>query len=203
MAKCKGQMLDVDLRKGWVILRNKEVSWQNTTLSCRCRSEEEIKLLAFGTLVLDKTFIDDTATRRIWETTLRISHKEALRYSFVDHNHSDLWFFSCLVVQLDDGFFELRNLSRKNLVALSITDTVSVDHEVSRELVVVVLREWLDRLLYRLHHVFLHYLLTFFLNKIVTIVLTHVFVNTCRETDNWLRSCVTNVNADQHGSLLG
>lgn len=34
VAKCKRQLLDVDLRKSGVILGNKEVSWQNTTLRC-------------------------------------------------------------------------------------------------------------------------------------------------------------------------
>ena len=53
VAKCKRQLLDVDLRKSGVVLGNKEVSWQNTTLRCWGWSQEEIKLLAFSSLVLN------------------------------------------------------------------------------------------------------------------------------------------------------
>jgi len=65
------------------------------------------------------------------------------------------------------------------LITLSITDTVSVDDEVGRELTVVVFGEGFDRLFDGILHVVLNDLLTFLLDEVVTVVLTHVLVDTC------------------------
>jgi len=65
------------------------------------------------------------------------------------------------------------------LITLSITDPVSVDDEVGRELTVVVFGEGFDRLFDGILHVVLNDLLTFLLDEVVTVVLTHVLVDTC------------------------
>lgn len=65
------------------------------------------------------------------------------------------------------------------MITLSITDTVSVDDEVGRELTVVVFGEGFDRLFDGILHVVLNDLLTFLLDEVVTVVLTHVLVDTC------------------------
>ena len=65
------------------------------------------------------------------------------------------------------------------MITLSITDPVSVDDEVGRELTVVVFGEGFDRLFDGILHVVLNDLLTFLLDEVVTVVLTHVLVDTC------------------------
>lgn len=62
---------------------------------------------------------------------------------------------------------------------MSITDTVSVDDEVGRELTVVVFGEGFDRFFDGILHVVLNDLLTFLLDEVVTVVLTHFLVDTC------------------------
>jgi hypothetical protein len=51
-------------------------------------------------------------------------------------------------------------------------------------------------------HVVLNNLLTFLLNQEVTIVLTHLAIDTCREADNRLWTWVANINANEHSSLF-
>jgi len=195
-------MLDVDLRKAWVVLRHEEMRWKNTTLVCWRWSEEKVELFAFRTLVFNQTFVNDATAWRVLESTLRISNKEALWNSLVDNNDTYFRLLSCLVVQLVDSSFKLRDFSGENLVTLGITDSISEDDEGCWEFTFVILCESRDRFFNQLLHVVLNNLLTFLLNQVSAVVLAHFLVDACREANNWLRTWVTNVNTNQHGSLL-
>lgn len=131
-----------------------------------------------------------------------ILNEESLRDPLVHHDHSYIWFCGRLVIKQVDSSFKLGNLTSKHLITLGITHTVSVDDDISWELVLVVNRESPDSLTDRLLHVVLHDLLALPLNQIITVVLTHLLVDGSREANDRLGSCMTHINADQHGSLL-
>jgi len=41
------------------------------------------------------------------------------------------------------------------------------------------------------------------LDEVITVVLAHLGVGACTEADDRLRACMTHINTDQHGALLG
>jgi hypothetical protein len=131
-----------------------------------------------------------------------IFNEKALGDPLVHHYDRDVGFLGHLVVEQIDRSLKLRNLWSEDLIALGITDTISVDDDISREFTLVMLRERLDSQTDWLLHVVLDNLLSLFLDQIVTVVLAHLFVNRGWEADNWLGTCVTHIYADQHGSLL-
>lgn len=119
---------------------------QHAPLSRRRRREEEVELLAVRGMLLDEALVDDAARGRIQQPAFRVLDEEALRDPFVDHDHSDVGLGGALVVQLLNRLLELGHFRGQNLVALSVAHPISVDHEVSRELVVVVSSEGVNRL---------------------------------------------------------
>jgi hypothetical protein len=88
------------------------------------------------------------------------------------------------------------------LVSLGISNTVTIDDEVSGELVVVLLSEGLDGGLDRLNHLFLDDFLSLALHQVIAEVLTHVPVDARREADNRLGSRVAHVDTNQHRAHL-
>lgn len=197
MAKWEGKLLNFKLCQWRVVFGHKEVSWEDATLSCVCRSQVEVKFVVWIlSWVLNKTFINDAPWRRIHKFSLVIFDKESLRNSLVYHNHSDFWFFRSFVRQLGNSFLKLGNFSSKDLFSLSVTDTITENNVVCRELSVVLFRESHNRLLDHVLHVVADDFLTFFLNKVIWVILTHLRVRRSRKPDNWLRSSMTHINAD-------
>ena len=143
--KSISQMLQLLLCQTGFIHSNIKMSRQNTSLSCRSRSKEEVKLLTFWTVIFNKPFVNDAAWRRIDQITMGIFNKESLRNSLVDHNHSNFWLCCTFVVQEIDRSFKLRNFSWEDLIPLSITDTISVNDNICRELILVVNSKRLKR----------------------------------------------------------
>lgn len=145
-------------------------------------------------MLFNKTLVDDTTRGRVNEITSIILDEEPLRDSLVHDDDNDLGFLGNLVVQKIDRSFELRNLGSKDLVTLSITNTISVDHERCGKLILVMGCESLDRFTDRFLHVVLDNLLTLLLNQVVAVVLTHLLVGRGGETDNGLGTGVAHIN---------
>ena len=93
-----------------------------------------------------------------------VKHEEALSDPLVHDDECDLWVRSRLVVELIDGLLELWDLFRKAEVALSITQTISIDDEVSWVFSGVLLSKDLDGILDRIFHLSLDDLLSFLLD---------------------------------------
>lgn len=146
VAQRVGQQLEVRAAQSGLVHRHVEVGRQHAPLSRRRRREEEVELLAVRGMLLDEALVDDAARGRIQQPAFRVLDEEALRDPFVDHDHSDVGLGGALVVQLLNRLLELGHFRGQNLVALSVAHPISVDHEVSRELVVVVSSEGVNRL---------------------------------------------------------
>lgn len=192
-------MLDVDSAEVGVILRDVEVGRQHATLGGGSWRHEEVKLLAADCVLrLTKLCVDDAATGRVLGFTLVVIDEEPLRDTLVDYNYGDLGLLSSPIIQAVDSSLKLRDLAGQHLVALSFSDTISVDDEVGRELTAVPLSKSLDCLLDDLLHFILDYFLSFLLNQEVRVVLAQLRVDACRETNDRLGACVTDINANQH-----
>ena len=196
------QMLYICLWQIRVVLSHLEMSWQHTTLSCRCWCQEKIKLLTSLRMTFYQTFVDDATWWRIMQLASAVLNKETLRNSFVHYHHSYFWLSCNLVVQKIYCCLKLRNLARQYLIALSITYTVSKDYEVSWKLILMVFSKWLDCLTYRLLHVVLNNLLTFLLDQEIAVVLAHLLIDWSWKANNWLWTSMTYVDSDQHSALF-
>ena len=195
-------MLDISSLKRRIVLGNIEVDWSDTALVRCCRSQVEIKWVLW-TVTLHQMLVDKTAWRGVWQVTIAILDKEPLRDSFVHNDDSNLRVGQCFVhVNSLYSIFKLGYFVLKHLVSLCITNTVSVDHNVRRPLVLVVLLESFDCSNDRLAHVDCNNLLALFLNKVLAVVLGHFFVDACREANNRVRTRVANINSNKHSSFL-
>lgn len=203
MTESEGEVLNINSRKVRIILGDEEVSRLDTTLRGVGWCQEKIELLVAATSsTLNQALVNDAARGRVGHPAVGVLNEESLNNPLVDNDHRDLGLLLRCVVQLLDSLLELGDLGVKDLFALSITDTISVDHKVGWELVLVVLSEDLDGRLDGLLHLVLHDLLALLLDQVVRVVLTHILVRRSRETNDGLGTSVTNINTDQHGSLL-
>jgi hypothetical protein len=151
-------------------------------------------------LLLYQLLVDDTSAGGILRSTLAVEHEETLADALVHNNDSNLRLRRCLVVQVTNSLLELGNLDAQYLVALSISNTVTVNDKVCGELSFVVNRKGLYGSLDRINHLLLDDLLTLGLNKVITEVLAQVGVDTCREADDRLGTSMAYINTDQHGT---
>jgi hypothetical protein len=113
-----------------------------------------------------------------------------------------LWFFCHRVVKHVNCDFKLRNLTCKHLIALSITNTISVNNKVCWILTFMVFCKKFNCLHNRVLHIVLDNLLPFLLDQKITIVLGHFSIVRGWKTYNWLGTCMTNVDTNQHCTLL-
>ena len=104
--------------------------------------------------------------------------------SFVDDDQRDLRSLIVWPVCLLQCFFELRDFSIEDLLSLSITDPISVDNEIGRKQVAVLVLEGADGFLEGLLHLGLDNLLALPLDQVLAVVLTHGLVDRCCETHN-------------------
>ena len=95
--------------------------------------------------------------------------------SFIDNNECQRRGL-CLVVVLVDGCSELRNLLFETDVSLRISETISVDDEVSGVLAIVIACKAFNGILEGLLHLSMHDLLTLLLDDELRVVLAHLFV---------------------------
>jgi hypothetical protein len=146
VAQRVGQQLEVRAAQSGLVHRHIEVGRQHAPLSRRRRREEEVELLTVRGMLFDESLVDDAARGRIQQPAFRVLDEEALRDPFVDHDHCDVRLGGALVVEQLNSLLELGHLRGQNLVALSVANPISVNHEVSRELVVVVCSESVDSL---------------------------------------------------------
>ena len=71
-------------------------------------------------------------------TTALVFDEEALSDPLVDNDESNLWRVRGAVVHFSEGLAELFNLFRDDLIALSITNTITEDDQVRGQLAIVV-----------------------------------------------------------------
>ena len=133
---------------------------------------------------LDQSLVDDATIGWVHQATLLILDKEALRDPFVHDHESDLGFRFCLVVKLVDCLLELGNLLSEADITLSVTESISVDHKVGRELPFVLGSKDFDGLFDGCLHLSLHDLLSLLLHEVLRVVLTHLLVGGGSETDD-------------------
>lgn len=129
-----------------------------------------------------------------------VKHEEALSDPLVHDDECDLWVLH-LVVELIDGLLELWNLFRKAEVTLSITQTISIDDEISRVFSSVLRSKDLNGILDRIFHLRLDDLLSFLLDDELRVVLTHLDVcGSCKANDRvWSR--MADINSNKHSAL--
>jgi hypothetical protein len=177
VAKRERKRLDFQLRQIGVVLGNVEVRGKHTALGRVGWGQEEVED-SFGanSFILNQSLVDDAPRRWVSELTSFVLHEESLSDPLIDDNNSDMRFAGCLVVQLVDCTFELRDFSGQNLVAHGISNTVAEDHEVGWELLLVEVGEHVDRIFQCLLHAFLHDFLPLLLNDVLRIVLAHLLV---------------------------
>lgn len=156
---------------------------QDATLgSCGWRHVEVKLLVAF--LFSHQLGVYDASSRRVPELAGAILHEESLVDSFVDDDQRDLRSLIVWPVCLLQCFFELRDFSIEDLLSLSITDPISVDNEIGRKQVAVLVLEGADGFLEGLLHLGLDNLLALPLDQVLAVVLTHGLVDRCCETHN-------------------
>lgn len=202
VTQSKCQMLYFTLFKRRIVLWNIEMHWLDTTLVRSSRSKEEIKFV-FRIVTFNQILINKTAWRWVWQVTSTICNEESLRDSFIYNDNCDLR--ACLYfveVSRFDRSFKLRDFVFKNLISLSITNTISVYNNVGWTLILVVRLKSLDCFNDWLNHVCSHKFLAFLLNKMLTVVLRHFTVDACRKANNWVRAWMAYINTDKHCPFL-
>lgn len=117
-------------------MRHVVVSGQDASLSRVLRDQVEVIVLQV-VLILDHLLINERALRRILEDSVLLN-KESLSDPLVDDDDCHEGLFLGLVVGLINGCLELRYLLKKNLASHSITNTISIDDEVFRVVLVLV-----------------------------------------------------------------
>ena len=198
----KRQMLQLKLFQAWVILTNKEVSWKHTSLIWGSWRQEKVKFLTIIWVTFNQVFVNDAAAWWVFQTTFLILNKESLGNSFVDYDNCDFRSHVKFVVRWIDSLLKLCNLFWQDLVALSVTNTISVYDEICWKLLFMIRGKCLNCLQDWSFHVSLDNLLSFLLNEMIAIILTHFLIDASWETHNWLRTSVTHVDSYQHCAFL-
>lgn len=136
---------------------------QHTALSGIGWSQIEIKLativLLSSAFVLDERSINNAARRRVAQSAISLFDKETLGDALVHNHDSDGRLLSYGVVEVADDSFELRNFEVEHLVSHGVTNTVSINDEVSGHRSLVVVLEHMDGLADEILHLVLDNLL--------------------------------------------
>jgi len=130
---------------------------------------------------------------------LIVFDEEALDDPLVHDNERDLWCL-CLVVELLNGRLELRDLLGEAKITLSIAKTISVDEEVGWVLPLVLRGKVFDSKLDSTLHRSLDDFLALLLDDVLRVVLTHLGIGRCCETNHRVRSRVADINTNKHGA---
>jgi len=148
VAQREGELLQLNLRKVRVVLRDVEVRWQHTALSRIRGCQEEVKhrLWVAAAFVFDQSLVDDAPRWWVPQLAFFVFHEESLIDPFVNNNNCDLGLSGSLVVDLVDRFLELRDLRGEHLVPHSIANAITIQDEVGWELLVVEASEYVNRI---------------------------------------------------------
>ena len=201
MAESIAKLLNLQFGQAWLILWDVKMSWLDASLSGCGWSHVEIKFLISLFISHHKSTINDAPTWRISELPLGIFHKESLIDSFVHNNECDLRQLVYDSVRFGDSFLKLWDFPVKDLLSLGITNSISVYDEIGwkHAFVILLTLEGVDSTLEGLLHLSLNYLLAFFLNQILAVVLTHTLVDGSSKTHNRFWSCMANIDSNEHG----
>lgn len=119
------------------------MSGSHAALRALDRNKEEVELSVRGDClgVLDKIAVDDATRGRVLQLALVVLDEESLDNPLIDDEKGNLRLGSCLIVALVAGVLELGDLAIDHLGALSAAHTITVDDDVRRQGVLVVLSE--------------------------------------------------------------
>lgn len=155
-------------------------------------------ILIVGVSVLYNSSVNQASRRRILKSSALILNKESLSDALVHNDNSDERLLGSFVVGLSDSILELGYLSLENLTSHSITDSVSVDDEVTRKLALLLLESIECTLDGALEVLVVNYLLAFLLYHLLRVVLTHLTVDGGTEANDGLGTRVTDIDSNQH-----
>lgn len=168
------------------------------------RHQEEIEgsIDDFG--LLNEAVINVGTLWRVGNGGVHSLLEESLSNTLVDDDQSMLWksWIVCLkTILLLDNLVELLQLMADNLGSHGISNTISVDEDVVWEGTVVLVSECLESTLeVLLEHTRADDLLALLaLGTRLGVVLAHMLVISCAETDDTLFTFVANIDTDKHG----
>lgn len=197
VAQVEGQLLDHFLLQGGVVESNVEVGWQDTPLGCELGHQVEI-ILDVRVIILHDLVVNQAPRRWVLNGSIFTLNKEPLSDSLVDDDNSDVRLLLGEVVGLMDSLSDLSDLLLEDLSSHGITNTISVDNEVIRE-ISMALSKATHCSLKSLLKLLVDYLLASLLTDLLRIVLTQLLVDRSTETDNRSGSRVADVHTNQHG----
>ena len=108
-----------------------EMRGKHATLVRPRRSHVEVYSTMRRVRVLHETSVDDAPAGRIHQVTSTVLDEEALSDTFVDHDEGDLRHGTGSVVNFSESLTELGKLFVDDLIAHSISNSVSEDDIVS------------------------------------------------------------------------
>lgn len=149
--------------------------------------------------MLNERLVDNAAGRRVGKSTVRLLDEETLSDALVHDNDSNSRLFSNLVVEISNDRSELGDLVGKDLLSHRITDTISVDDEVSGLRSFMGVLEAMNSFSDEIFHLVLDDFLSLSLHDIIRIVLTHGAVGGSGETNNGLFATMADIDTDKHG----
>lgn len=176
VAQIECEFLQLQLGQSGLVHRHEEVRGLHAALSAPDRDEEEVELTCSALRSLNEVAVDDASARWVAQT-VAFEDEERLDDPLVHDDERDLRSLSSLVVQLVEGALELRDLSIDDLRSLSPADAITVDEDVSRQVVVVVFGENLHSSLDAVSHLRLDHFLALLLDDEVRVVLTELLVD--------------------------
>jgi len=173
MAQGECQLFKLELGHTRLVKWHEEVSRTHAALGAFNGHQEEVKLIVAtcSRRALDQVPVNDATTRWVVQSVLTVNNEERLNDPLVNDEKSDLWLSRCCVVHFVESSLELNNFAINDLSALSSTHTVTVDDDVSGEVVLVALSEYFHRSLDDFLDLACYDLLTLLLHDEVRVVL--------------------------------
>lgn len=179
-----------------------EVNWSDATLRGLLWNQEEVKSLG-SLVVLDEVLVNDTT--RWWVfggSTVSTSHEHSLVDPLVDHGQGDGRRAADLVVQGLEGLLELAHLLVDDLLSHLVTDTISVDDDLSWSLTLMAVLELLNGSDKASIEILLNQLLVLLLDDNVREVLGLMWVGSGAEAHDTLLSRVADIDSNDHDLFL-
>ena len=165
------------------------------------RHQEEIEA-AIASLILNETRVDDATWWRVINLVVSALDKHPLMDPLVHDSKCDCWWICCLVVERRKSCLKLSDLLRDDLVSHLLANSISVDNDLGRIVSAIVFGKTLDGTIDAFIEVLLDKLLEFLLNEESAEVLCLLFVNRSTETNHGILTSMTDINSDDHDSLL-
>ena len=187
-----------------IVCCNIEMGWLNCSLSNGMRHQEEIEASILNSGLLNKALIDIGTLRRVGNLGILAGLEESLSNTLVDNDQGMLWKLSLwdvTTIFCNNNLVKLLKLVADDLGSHGVSDTISIDENVIWKRTVVVVSESLESTL----EVFLKYtraddlLALLALGTCLGVVLAHVLIISCAESNDALFTFMTNIDSNKHG----